>query len=265
VAKLETLFSLKQRSALSRSEPTPLYHQLYTIIKSAIIDGTFADGTKLPTELQLTEAFNISRITSRRAMSELFREGLVERQPGKGSFVTFRAKKPIHAPMVGMLQEIESIGRITTAQVLDCDRLQPPAEVRQRLGMSNGDTALYLARVRSVDQAPFGYYVSWTLGLDIPKVLDVFVNTPRMTYFRSLGLKVSFTRQFVSATAADHKQAQILDMAPGAPLLSLTRLTYDGEPRVENAVDFLRVLYHPKRFEYHIDYDLDSSLSTSPA
>ena len=166
--------------------------------------------------------------------------------------------------MVGMVQEIETIGRLTKARVLDCGELQPPVEVRARLGMAEGETALYLARVRNYESTPFGYYVSWTLGMEIPGDLSVFIETPRMNYFRSQGLEISFIRQFVSATTADRVTSQILDAPEGAPLLSLTRLGYNGEPVPENAVDFLRVLYHPSRFEYQIDFDLESSLSTFP-
>ena len=114
--ELHTVFSQKQRQALSKDLPTPLYFQLYKLLKNGILDGTFINGSQLPTEGQLSEEFGVSRITSKRAMDELAREGLVERHRGRGTHVTHESTaSPIHAPMVGLLQEIESIGQSTTA------------------------------------------------------------------------------------------------------------------------------------------------------
>ena len=94
--ELHTVFSQKQRQALSKDLPTPLYFQLYRLLKNGILDGTFINGSQLPTEGQLSEEFGVSRITSKRAMDELAREGLVERQRGRGTHVTH---EPTAAPM----------------------------------------------------------------------------------------------------------------------------------------------------------------------
>jgi len=114
--ELHTVFSQKQRQALSKDLPTPLYFQLYKLLKNGILDGSFSNGAQLPTEGQLSEEFGVSRITSKRAMDELAREGLVERHRGRGTHVTHETDtSPMHAPMVGLLQEIESIGQNSSA------------------------------------------------------------------------------------------------------------------------------------------------------
>ena len=73
----------------------PLYFQLYSLLKQAILNGTVACGTQMPTEQQLAEAFGVSRITAKRAMDELAAETLVERRRGKGTHVIYEyAPKP---------------------------------------------------------------------------------------------------------------------------------------------------------------------------
>jgi len=257
--ELRTVFSQKQHQTLSKDLPTPLYFQLYTLLRNRILDGTFINGSKLPTEGQLTEVFGISRITSKRALDELAREGLVERRRGRGTHVTHEpAAAPMHAPMVGLLQEIESIGHTSIALTLKCAMEQPNARISGLLGLAEGEKVLHLRRVREHDNTRFGYYTSWTRNMEPPEDPGVFEHTPRMSYFRSRGLNVAFIKQSLTACAADAEAARALGIERGSPLLSLTRLAFEQRLSQDSAVDYLRVLYHPERFEYRIDLDLES-------
>lgn len=256
--ELHTVFSQKQRQALSKDLPTPLYFQLYKLLKNGILDGTFINGSQLPTEGQLSEEFGVSRITSKRAMDELAREGLVERQRGRGTHVTHESTAlPMHAPMVGLLQEIESIGHSSTAITLQCRMARPPRKICQLLGLAEEKHVLQLRRVRQHDNIRFGYYNSWTRMVELPEDTAVFEHTPRMSYFRSKGLKVSFIKQSLTACAANAEAARALGVERGTALLSLTRLAFRNRHSEEYPVDYLKVLYHPERFEYRIDLELD--------
>lgn len=84
---MEELFGRHVRKQLSKASPTPLYHQLYTVLKTMVIDGTLELGARMPTEEQLAELFAVSRITAKRAMDELANENLVQRRRGKGTHV----------------------------------------------------------------------------------------------------------------------------------------------------------------------------------
>lgn len=253
-----TVFSQTQQS-LSKDLPTPLYFQLYKLLKNNILDGTFTNGSQLPTEGQLSKKFNVSRITSKRAMDELAREGFVERHRGRGTYVTHETNiSPMHAPMVGLLQEIESIGQSSTAIILRCRMMRPPAKIRQIMGLADGEKILHLRRVRQHDGIRFGYYSSWTRFMDLPGDTSVFEHTPRMSYFRSKGLKVSFVKQSLTACAANAEAAKALGVERGTALLSLTRMAYKNRHSQDRPVDYLQVLYHPDRFEYRIDMELDT-------
>jgi len=257
---LNSVVSDKQRWNLTADSPTPLYHRLYLLLRSYILDGTLTEGMQLPTEQDLAREFDVSRITTKRALDELANDKLVARLRGKGTYVTHRLKpEPLHAPMVGLLQEIESLGSETRATVLDAGVLQPPQEVRLKLGLQAGQTALYLARVRHQNGARFGFYRSWTRGMQLPDDLSLFEGTPRMTYFRNQGLRCRYMRQVISAEAASESSSEALGVAIGSPLLCLTRCIYPDRGNDSDAVDYLKVLYHPGRFEYHINLDLEGS------
>lgn len=251
---VKTLFSKQQLESLTEESHAPLYYQLYALLKNAILNGTLERGDQMPTELQLAEAFGVSRITAKRAMDELAGESLVERRRGKGTHVIYEyQQRPVKAPLVGMLQEIESMARHSDVKVRACEQLQPPAEIREALGLEAGEQALYLERIRARNGSPFGHYVSWTTGLDGKISARQFSKTPRLEVFREHGLKISHVTQTLSAVAASEPVASELDIAPGAPLLSLTRRSYCKINGEEKLADFMQVLYHPDRFQYQMD------------
>ncbi|GMG86323.1 GntR family transcriptional regulator [Biformimicrobium ophioploci] len=252
------LFSKQQLESLSEESHTPLYFQLYTLLKSAILNGTLEIGAQMPTELQLADAFGVSRITAKRAMDELAAEDLVERRRGKGTHVTYEYRQqPVKAPLVAMLQEIESMARHSDVKVRTCSRLQPPAEVREELGLDAGETALLLERTRFRDGAPFAYYVSWTAGLKKNISARQFATRPRLEIFRAHGLEITHVTQTLSAESATPDVARELDIPVGAALLSLTRYSYNKVNGNEKLVDYMHVLYHPDRFKYQMDLKAD--------
>src|SRR5690606_7863405 len=74
--------------------PTPLYHQIFLILRSQILDGRLQPGGLVPGEEELGRQFSVSRITARRALAELAAEGLVTRGRGRGTHVTPRSEPP---------------------------------------------------------------------------------------------------------------------------------------------------------------------------
>lgn len=256
---INELFSDHQRNLLKdQGSPTPLYFQLYTLLKNSILNGTMAKGSQMPTEQQLAESFSVSRITAKRAMDELAAEDLVERRRGKGTHVIYRYKpQPVQAPLVGMLQEIESMARHSDVEVIACDSMHPPRNVREELAMEENDMALHLVRVRSRSDKPFAYYTSWTTHLAEKVTKADLQSTPRLEIFRKQGLEIAHITQTISAVAASEDLAKSLQTNVGSPLLSLIRRSYSKIDGEEVLVDYLHAFYHPDRFQYQMDLKPD--------
>lgn len=257
---LPQMFSHSPAQELRKDAPTPLYFQLYSLLKSTILNGSVTTGTQMPTEQQLAESFSVSRITAKRAMDELAAEDLVERRRGKGTHVIYEYQpKPVQAPLIGMLQEIESMARHSDVAILNGARLRPPQNIATELGLGERGKALYLERVRSRDGQPFGHYASWTVGLDSSLRKSAFRNAPRLEIFRRHGVKITHVTQTLSATAATESLARQLETEPGAPLIELVRRSFKTEGSEECMVDYLHTHYHPERFQYQMDLTLDNS------
>ncbi len=266
MAKSSIIATLKQygnQQELNWDGPTPLYHQLYTLLKEQIIDGTITYGSQLPTEQELGEAFGLSRITVKRAMDELSSEKLVERRRGRGTTVTYKYKpKPVKAPLVGMLESIETMGRHTHTRTLDIAEAIPPAEVREELGLQDGDTACRLVRVRLTEdeQQPFAYYFSWTLSPVSTFSQDALKNHTRVELLRRQGVHLSRIDQLISAEPAAADVARELNLREGSPLLVLTRRSVVDQGKL---VDLLQCRYNPAIFQYQMSMELNDNSEES--
>jgi len=250
---LKSEWTLAQTGQLAR---VPLYHQLYTVLRDAILDGTISYDAQLPTEQQLAATFDVSRITAKRAMDELANENLIARFRGKGSHVTYQyTPKPVRAPLVGMLENLAEMGKHSIVRVVSVEQTVPPADIRDRLGLRDNETAHKLVRVRSNEEGePFAYYVSWTVGISKGFTKRILEKTPRLDVIRDNGISLTKIDQVLSAESASNRIADALDVEPGTALLSIRRQSYNKKGAV---VDVLDCLYNPNRFQYAMVLSVD--------
>ena len=253
LTSLKSDWELSQRGAMSR---VPLYHQLYSVLKASILDGTIPYDAQMPTEQQLASTFDVSRITAKRAMDELAAESLIARYRGKGSHVTYQYEpRPVQAPLVGMLENLIEMGKHSIVRVISIDKVVPPAEVRETLELADGQTVHQVVRVRSSEEGePFAYYVSYTVGITRGFTKRVMEKTPRLDVLKENGIELTKVEQTLSAENASLSIAEELDVEPGAALLSIVRHSYDKDSKV---VDVLDCLYNPKRFTYRMVLSID--------
>ena len=241
-------------AAKDSSSRVPLYHQLYSSLKRSITSGVIVFGEQMPTEQQLSDALDISRITAKRAMDELAGDGLIARQRGKGSYVTYKyAHEPVKAPLMGLLENLEDMGKHSLVKVLSVEKMPPPASIREQLGLKKTEEATKIVRTRfDEDGNVFAFYVSWTLpelkGFTKRKV----ERQTRLSIIKENGISISRVEQTLGAQNADELVANSLNVANGSALLELRRQHYDHTGKV---IDVLVGLYNPKLFQYGMVLD----------
>ncbi len=253
LTSLKAEWDLAQGGALAR---VPLYHQLYSVLKDSILNGTIPFDAQMPTEQQLAATFDVSRITAKRAMDELAAENLIARFRGKGSHVTYQyTPPPVRAPLVGMLENLVEMGKHSIVRVVSVEEVVPPADIRGLLNLGENETVHKLVRVRSNEEGePYAYYVSWTAGIASGFTRRKLEKTPRLDVIRENGIKLTKIEQVLSAENASVQIAEDLDTEPGAALLSIRRLSSNEDGTV---VDVLDGLYNPKRYQYAMVLSID--------
>ncbi len=249
-----------QGQLLDPDSPTPLYHQLHTMLRDCIVGGVLNDGDRIPSEKELAEAFGVSRITARRALNELVLENLVDRHRGRGTFVNHRYHRDlVSAPLVGMLENLESMGRETRVKVLSLRFLRPAAKLAEEFQLGDSEQVCQIVRVRSHHSMPFAYYESWSVGFDRGLTKRMLEQRPRLELFKDFGVRITHIEQTLSAEAASPAAAEALGIMPGKPLLKLVRRSFNKRGQ---QVDHLDGVYNPDRFQYQMVLDIEAGASS---
>lgn len=242
-----------QQGSLARA---PLYHQLYSVLKRAILDGNIIYDSQMPTELQLATSFKVSRITARRAMDELASEKLIARARGRGSHVTYQfSAKPVRGLLEGMLESLIDMSVHSIIRVVSIEIVKPPADIRELLNLSEDETVHKVIRVSSNEEnEAYVYYESWTVGIAKNYTKELLESTPRVNLMLENGLKLTECKQVISAVSAAGQVAFELDVNLGAALLSVRRLGSNSDAEV---VDIIDGFYNPKRYQYSMVMSID--------
>ncbi|MEO8778135.1 MAG: GntR family transcriptional regulator [Rhodanobacter sp.] len=236
--------------------PTPLYYQMFTILRDHVLSGEAPVGTQLPTEFELAESFGVSRITAKRALDDLAAAGLVERRRGRGTHVIHHATpKPQRGPLTGLLENLEILAEATDVSLLQFSRTAPPKPVRALFKLDADEVMVNAIRVRSRAKTPFGYYVSWT-RTEHPQFNEAnLATTSRLVLFKRCRINIARVDQTLSAVSADAICALHLKVKPGTALLSLERHSFDA---VGQLVDLLNIQYRPDQFRYQMSLDVEN-------
>ena len=133
----------------------PRYEQLYRHIAAAISTGDLQAETQLPPERELAELAEVSRVTVRKAVSQLVEDGVLEQRRGAGTFVRSPRAKMEHSlsALLSFTEYMRQRGKTSTSRILRCGIFLPNPDEQMALGLSGGDRVSRVDRLRSADEA----------------------------------------------------------------------------------------------------------------
>ena len=241
-------------SAMAASQP--LYERIEKQLRRRL--DAAADGDPFPSEPRLAEEFGVSRMTVRAALAGLERDGMLERVPGRGSFVR---KGAAHRP-VGVLLSFHdqalAEGKTPRSRVLEAEvRAARPQEIAALYKTKVQDPELpeevvAITRVRLFDDLPIAIERAV-----FPATLSALLTTDLETgslhnALRRLGLTPTLGSSLLTARTADD-DAPDLGVAPTTPMLVETRSIVDqhGAP-----LEFTVSSYVADRYALRVDFDV---------
>ncbi|WNO11310.1 GntR family transcriptional regulator [Teredinibacter sp. KSP-S5-2] len=221
------------KSRLNDDLPTPLYIQIDQCLRSAIDEGLIADGDSLPSERAVAERLGVSRVTVRKSIERLEKDGFCRKVRGSGTFIS--APKASTEPenselprsfcsLKGFSEDMRQRGATPSARMIERYAGQPTAEEVFSLGLQ-GESVYRYTRLRFADNQPVAIEVSSIP----PEVLPSLESVSDSIYaaLQKAGHKPSRALQRTTACALNAEQAAHLQTEEGAPALYIRRITYN--------------------------------------
>jgi len=236
---------------LETEADTPLYGQMYNVLRERIMTGRFSPGSLLPGEQELSRLFRVSRITVKRALNELAASGYVARRRGRGTLVTFNPAAPVvMGSFENLFQSLKEMGLGTQVDLLEVRETAADQDVARLLRLELGARVQRAVRLRKIEGEPFSYLIThvpahFALGFD-PQLL---ASRPLLQLLDEAGHRAVEAEQWITAVAAPAEVAKALGLQAGAPLLRIVRVM-----RAESGegVEALEGFYRPDRFQHHM-------------
>ena len=185
-------------------------------------------------------------------MDALVVEGLLERIPGRGTFVA----RPRRAAsrLTSYTEEMARRGLLAESQTLLARREQAGPGVARALNVTEGDAVIHWRRLRRADSAPMCLEDAYLNEVLLPGFLQSGMPTSLYDALEARALRPSWAEDSINADVANDEEAGLLEITAGTPVLRHSRRALCGEKVVEVS----RTVYRADRFTMWIQVGSES-------
>lgn len=190
-------------------------------------------GDQFPTEADLCNTYQVSRITVRRALGDLEREGLIVREQGRGTFVARPTipqvfRENLSARVIGFHQQQALLGNRVATKIVDNDVVFNIA-MAGRLGLPPSGPLARIERLRFVNGQLHQHCVTWLDAVRFPNIVDHDFTDASLFDYLGKAHGVHLTRNELTVTIVNARGAvaHLLKVPEGTPLLGMQSTVFD--------------------------------------
>lgn len=217
-----------------------LYQQVKDYVLSGISNGSWQAGERVPSENELVDLCQVSRMTARRALQELLQEGTLIRIKGKGSFVAEEKQHFSLLQINSIAAEVKEKGMQYSSQLLQLSSVEVDSYIAQSLQVKEGSLVYFSKVVHMQNQTPIQIELRWVNPDAAPDYLKQDFESITPGEYLTEILPVTEAEHQIEAVLGDQHLRETLEVEKQEALLLLNRKTWCGD----TLVSFAR-LYHP--------------------
>lgn len=232
----------------------PKYRQMSDLLREKIERETWKPHQPIPPERELETLYNVSRTTVRQALDILVSEGFLYRKHGRGTFVAPLKLQHNLNHLTSFTNDMKIRGLSPGQRILHLGHVEAPGHIREQLALSEEvDEVLCIERIRLANAEPIGIHVAY---LPLPREQSIseeeLKNHGSLYALLESKFNLIYTEadETLEATTATEREAALLDLREGSPLLLIERTTFSQEKR---PMEFVKMLYRADRYKYHVN------------
>lgn len=237
---------------INKEENLAYYIQIYNIVKKRIEEGIYPPNTLIPSENELAEEFNVTRITVRNAVKRLKEEGRIYTEKGKGSFVK--------APCIEQsLFKFDSFGRNYTKQNFETETVVIDSKIgiqnegiKSRLNIAGDQEIIEIIRLRKIEHSPVILEFSYIPLSLAPNILEIDLENSSIYDLleQKFGLKITRAKEYLSPDVTDGYESKLLEVAKKTPVFITDRITYS---QGDLPIEYRRSIIRSDKFKFFVD------------
>ncbi|WP_375749180.1 GntR family transcriptional regulator [Vibrio sp. HN007] len=215
---------------IDKHSPIPIYLQIEQLLTEKITKGELAPGDMLPSEPEMTELYGVSRMTIRKAVDYLVRQGVVERQRGRGTFVAearaeFKMSLPLDKHLTSS-EVAEFLNAPIQNKLLHLSKEVASEQVAEVLKIEVGSPVWLMTRLRLIGDTPFVYESTHMLYEPFRDLSEDDLNGSKYLYVEKLGFKVAGSQKQIRAELPSQEVRQLLGLRRDEPVLNAISTAY---------------------------------------
>ncbi|MBO3446073.1 GntR family transcriptional regulator [Clostridium sp. CCUG 7971] len=231
----------------------------YYVIKNDIIEKInnekFTANQLLPSEREFIEEYDVSRITVRRAIDELVKEGYVYKIQGKGSFVKGDTLKQKLTNVHSYTEEIINHGMVPSRKILNMEIKKVDVKKMKRLNLNENDEIFILERIYYANDDPICLTKTVLPYKLFPKIecFDFVNNSLYYILENFYNLKITRASQVLEASASTTKISDNLNVEDGHPLLLFKTITYGSFDGIDVPFEYFKSYFKTDNIKYSME------------
>ncbi|MGL5312272.1 MAG: GntR family transcriptional regulator, partial [Peptostreptococcaceae bacterium] len=198
----------------------PIYKTIENHIKELINSKTLKQGDLIPSEKQLSEEFEVTRMTVRSALNNLVKEGYITRRRGIGSIVLGSKIYDNISAISGFTREMKNKGFEVSNIVVDLQIVEADEELSTNLNIEVGDNVWEIKRIRLADNIKVSYMITYMPVKLFPNLNKKYCVGSLYEYIeQGCGYKIAVSERAVEAVISDVELEEMLDLNKKEPIL----------------------------------------------
>ncbi|MEA3338163.1 MAG: GntR family transcriptional regulator [Chloroflexota bacterium] len=237
---------------LRREAPDPLYVQVKKSLLDEIRSGQYHPHDRLPSERELSNRFDVSRMTVRQALLDMGRDGTIYARVGQGTFVAEPRIEQKLSRLTGFTEDMTRRGSTSGARVLRLESIHPPSSVMRALQTTPERPVVLLERIRLAGLEPIAIETAYLHLVNVESLLqEDFKNRSLYQLLReSYDVTPTRAEQRIGADLCSQRDQALLKVDRGSPVLRNRRVTYDQRDR---AFEYVESAYRADRYVFLVE------------
>lgn len=229
---------------------TTRYMQIVNYYSDIIDLGKMDEGDQMPTEGEICELFNVSRITVRKALDALCQNGYIYKIQGKGSFVAHKKTGMQLNSLFSFSDEMRMMGHEPSTRLISHRIITPSKKVAKMLMLSGGQKVYVFERLRCADAVPMALELVHLPFHRFPGVENQDITGSLYKLLsEQYGCERNRAEQSIRADLAGQHTAKVLEIKSGAPVLYITRVTFE---RTGIPFEYVESTYRGDKYVFNV-------------